>query len=432
MKNSPSDLSERLRTLPAAAPLLRVLGGDPRVFVVGGAVRDVLLGDAPLDLDLVVEGDAGEVAARLAEGLAGTVQLHDRFGTATVVADGRSYDLARARTERYARPGALPDVQPGTLEQDLRRRDFSVNAIAVAFDGRVAAVEHAFEDLAQRQLRVLHAESFREDPTRLLRLVRYATRLGFGVEPATSRLADEAIADGALRTVTSTRIGNELRLLLREPEAAAALAWIAGWGGGDALVPRLSFDPELAARARALLAPDGRPDLLLLAVATLRVGAPLAAWLGDLGFSARARDTVVAAAHGAARAGERLAAAGTGARRPDAGDGAAARAGAGVARSGGDERPSAIVDALRGASPELAALAGALGGETAAVAAARWRDELRGVRLAIDGDDLRAAGVPQGEAVGRGLAAALRAKLDGEADGRDAELSVAVAAANVG
>lgn len=390
--------------MPAAAPLLDLLGDDRRVHVVGGAVRDLLLGGTPLDLDLVVEGDAAEAALRLAEGLGGTLQLHDRFGTATVTAGERSYDLVRARAESYARPGALPDVRPGTLAEDLRRRDFTVNAIAVTLDGHVDAVEHATEDLAARRLRVLHADSFRDDPTRLLRLVRYATRLRFEVEPETARLADAAIAAGALRTVTGTRIGSELRLLLREPAATAALAWVAGWGGGDALVPRLALDVALARRARELLAPDGRHDLLLLAAASLRVGGALPGWLGDLGFPARDRDTVVAAARGAARVGARL-------------------------RAAIGPRPSGIVAALRGAGPELAALAGAVGGPDAAAAVVRWRDELRHVRLEIDGGDLRGAGVPQGAAVGRGLAAALRAKLDGEAAGRDAELAVALAAA---
>jgi len=401
---SPDELPARLRALPAAAPLFDVLAGDPRLHVVGGAVRDLLLGGLPLDLDLVVEGDASELARRLADGLGGELVVHDRFGTATVTAGSRSYDLVRARAESYPRPGALPEVRPGTLAEDLARRDFTVNAIALTLAGRLDAVEHALDDLAARELRVLHARSFADDPTRLLRLVRYATRLGFAVERETARLAGEAVAAGALATVTPARIGRELRLLLREPSAPEALARVAGWGEGDALVPGLSFDAELAARARALLAPDGRDDLLLLAVATRRVGRPLEGWLGALGFAARERETVVAAARRGGRTAERLRAAGG--------------------------RPSAICAALRGAGPEQAALAGALGGEEAAAAVARWRDELRAVRLEIDGGDLRAAGVPQGAAIGRGLAAALAAKLDGEAQGREQELAVALTAAS--
>jgi tRNA nucleotidyltransferase (CCA-adding enzyme) len=405
---TPDELLDRLTRLAAAAPLLPVLRGIPEAWVVGGAVRDLLLGGAPVDLDLVVVGDAEAVARRLADALGGELQVHDRFGTATVRAGGRSWDVVRARAETYPRPGALPEVRPGTLEEDLARRDFTVNAIALSLDGRLAAVPHALEDLQAGRLRVLHAASFHDDPTRLLRLVRYATRLRFAPEPETAALVEQALAAGVLRTVTSTRIGAELRLLLREPVAAEALAVVAGWGGGEALVPGLSLDRELAAAARGLLPPDGRDDLLLLATACLRVPpAALTAWLDALGFPARERDTVAAAAGGARRTADRL--------RALVADGL--------------PRPSAVAALLRGRPVELAALAGALGDRTPAALARRWLERDRHIRLEIDGDDLRAAGVPQGEAIGRGLAAALAAKLDGEAVGRDAELGSALAAA---
>jgi tRNA nucleotidyltransferase (CCA-adding enzyme) len=389
------DLAAQLRALPAAVPLPTVL---PHAWVVGGAVRDLLLGSTAEDLDVVIEGDAVEAATRLRAALDGTLTIHDRFGTATVSAGGHVYDLATARAETYATPGALPDVRPGTLEEDLRRRDFTVNAIAVALDGRVAAAPCAFEDLDKRVLRVLHERSFLDDPTRLLRLVRYATRLGFGVEEETAALARDAVAGDALATVTPTRVGAELRLLLREPAALDALAWVGAWEG--ALGAPLAVDASLAERALALLPADGRGDLLLLASAC-RGMAPsaLAAWLDALGFPARERDTVLAAAQAQGIEG-RLAAAG---------------------------RPSEIAAAVRGVPVEAVALAGALGAE---VPARAWIEQLRGVGLEIDGDDLLAAGVPQGEAIGRGLAAALRARLDGEAPDRDAQLAAALTAAS--
>lgn len=383
-----------LRSIPAAAPLIAALDGDPRVWVVGGAVRDLLLGlGAAVDLDLVIEGDAVGLARQLGKTLDGSVVVHDRFGTATVEAGGHVYDFATARAESYARPGALPDVRPGTLHEDLLRRDFTANAIAVCLDGRVEAAPHAFEDLGARVLRVLHERSFVDDPTRLLRLVRYATRLGFGVEAGTDALAAAAVADGALASVTPARIGGELRLLLREPSAVEALAWVAEWPLG---VP-LAFDRALAERALALL-PDGRADLLLLGAACRTVEpAELSAWLDALEFTGRERDVVVCAAHA---------------------DGVKGR----LARAG---RPSEIAAVARGVPVEAVALAGALGAEAAARA---WLSDLRGVRLEIDGADLLAAGIPQGEAVGRALAAALRARLDGEAPDRDAQLAVALAA----
>jgi tRNA nucleotidyltransferase (CCA-adding enzyme) len=412
---SPEELSRRLRELPAAVPLLAALGEDARVHLVGGAVRDLLLGRAtPVDLDLVVDGDAIALARTLAERLGGGAELrvHERFGTATVRGAGHAYDLAGARAESYARPGALPDVRPGTLAEDLARRDFTVNALALALDGRLDAAPHALDDLAAGLLRVLHDASFVEDPTRLLRLVRYATRLGFAVEPRTDALARAALADGALATVTPTRIGAELRLLLREPRALDALAWVASWG--DALGVTLAVDRAVAERARDLLPADGRGDLLLLAGASLAVtpggraargegdratANAASRWLDALGFTAQDRDVVVAAATEAPSAAEEL---------RDA------------------ARPSEIAAVLGRAPVELAALAGALG---AAEPARRWIDELRHVRLEIDGDDLIAAGVPQGTSIGAGLTAALRAKLDGEASGREAELAVAIAGA---
>ncbi len=384
--------SPDLRAVPAAALLADVL---PHAWVVGGAIRDLLLGGVPGDLDVVIEGDAVAAARRLGEALDGSLTVHERFGTATVTADGHVYDLATARAESYARPGALPDVRPGTLQEDLARRDFTVNAIAVSLDGRVAAAPHAFEDLDARVLRVLHDASFRDDPTRLLRLVRYATRLGFAVEPATDALAREAVADGALATVTPTRIGAELRLTLREVSAVEALARIAEWPLGLALAP----DQALDERALALLPPDGREDLLLLGVAVRSASPPaLAEWLDGLGFPARERDTVVACAR-AAGIEARLAAAG---------------------------RPSEIAAAARGVPVEAVALAGALGAEAPARA---WLSDVRHVRLEIVGDDLLAAGIPQGEAVGRALAAALEARLDGHALDRDAQLAAALSAA---
>ncbi len=191
------ELVDRVRALPAAMPLLARLPDTPAVYLVGGAVRDLLLGGAPFDLDLVVEGDA----AAFASSLGGELKVHDRFGTSTVTLDGFSYDIARARRETYAHPGALPDVAPAPLAEDLERRDFTVNTLALALAGDRAGeltwVPTALEDLDARRLRVLHDRSFIDDPTRLFRLVRYATRLGFEIEPHTRGLADRAIAGGA-------------------------------------------------------------------------------------------------------------------------------------------------------------------------------------------------------------------------------------------
>jgi tRNA nucleotidyltransferase (CCA-adding enzyme) len=372
------------------------------VYLVGGAVRDLLLGGQPYDLDVVVEGDAAGLARRLG----GEHVVHDRFGTSTASVGGFSYDIARARTETYARPGALPDVAPAALDEDLRRRDFTVNAIAIALggpaSGEISAAPRALDDLEHRRLRVLHDASFSDDPTRLLRLARYHSRLGFGIEPGTRDLVRAAVREGALETVTGPRIGAELRLLAREPDPVAALGSLRELELDRAIEPRFELDdPELARRALALLPNDARPDRLALAVAARRVPpAELSRLLDALAFEAGDRDAIVAAASGGEDLWRSLSEA---------------------------TRPSEIAQAASGSGPELVALAGALG---PAGAARDWLTRLRHVELEIDGRDLIEHGVSEGPAVGRGLRAALAAKLDERATGREAELAAALKAAD--
>jgi tRNA nucleotidyltransferase (CCA-adding enzyme) len=402
----PEELAARLRAQPRTARLVDAFAAVPGSHLVGGAVRDLLLErEEPVDLDVVVEADAGAAARAAAEPLGGAVTAeHERFGTATVEAPDLHVDLVRARAESYPAPGALPDVRPGTLEEDLARRDFTVNAIAAALHaddlGTLRAHPGALDDLDAGRLRVLHPASFVDDPTRLLRLVRYAARLGFEPDERTDALARDAIAAGAVNTVSAARLGDELRLLAREPAALAALARARAMGLDRQLHP--DFDPrlDLAERALALLPDDGRRERVVLAACCTRfTRGALLAWLDALELLAPDRDAVGAAALESETLAERLAHA---------------------------HRPSQIAAAARDHPVEELAMAGALG---AAEPVRRWLDELRHVRLEIAGDDLLAAGVPEGPAVGRGLEAARAAKLDGEAAGREAELAVALRAA---
>jgi tRNA nucleotidyltransferase (CCA-adding enzyme) len=391
---------QRVRSLAAAAPLMRRLGDADGVYLVGGSVRDLLLGERPVDLDLVVQGDAALVAARLD----GEVRVHDRFGTSTVKVDGFTYDIARARRETYSTPGALPDVAPGTLEQDLLRRDFTVNAIAIALGGpdpgRLHSAPRALDDLERRRLRILHDLSFKDDPTRMLRLARYASRLGFSVEPHTRALLAAAAGAGALGTVSGPRIGAELRLLAREADPVAALRCLGELDLNAAIHPRFGLrDVALARRAMALAPGDGRRDRLAIALAVRDVQTgELAALLDALAFEAPDRDAIVSAATRAPELARRL-------------DGA--------------RLASEIAAAAEGAGPELVALAGALGPERQAD---EWLAHLRRVRLEIDGNDLLAAGVLEGPAIGRGLRAALAARLDGRVWDREGELAEALRA----
>jgi tRNA nucleotidyltransferase (CCA-adding enzyme) len=431
-----SALLDRLSKL--FTTVVAALEGERGVWVVGGAVRDLLLEREPRELDLVVEGDAVPVARRAAARLGGDVLVHDRFGTATVRGAGVAFDLAGARRETYARPGALPDVELGArLEEDLARRDFTVNTLALRLvDGARTGWPGAEDDLAARVLRVLHDDSFRDDPTRLLRMARYAARLGFAPEPRTAELAAAAVAEGTPATVTGERLGAELRLLAREPQPAA-LQDLGRFGLGAALLPAFDVDGPLIQRALAVCHvalggaggdqsgaerrqggagsrecetgneggaggdPDGaggeaspRADLVALGAAVHRAKpAELAARLRELAFPAADAAAIVACAGLDAL----------------------------VADLTGNP-PSAADLILRRRPAEAAALAAAAGSEPAR----DWLLRGRHQRLAIDGNDLLAAGL-SGPAVGRALQAARAALLDGTAPDRDAQLAAALA-----
>lgn len=372
---------DALRALPCGARLLDVLAQHPGSWVVGGAVRDALLGRPLGEIDVVVEGDPEPVASALGE----VVAFHERFGTYDVVGEDCLYDVVTARAERYAAPGALPDVRAGDLEDDLLRRDFTVNALALNAAGELAAAPAALEDLEAGRLRIMYAASFRDDPTRLWRLVRYAVRLGFTPEPATDRLAYEAVQRGALETVSGDRLGAELRLALVEPDPLAVLHAAQNLG----LVQGLTLDPALVAQALALLGPGQRPDLTILGAVI-----PAGAWARPFGFTAIEQRILERCA-----ALEPIVAA----------------------------RPSAVVAALQGEPVEAVAVAGARGDAETAV---RFLTQWRHVALEIDGHDLIAAGIPEGPELGARLASVLARRLDGElAPGRDAELAAALGAA---
>jgi tRNA nucleotidyltransferase (CCA-adding enzyme) len=416
---------EALEELPGGPELLELAQLRDDVALVGGAARDLLLGHGPRELDVVLDGGAADFARVLSARIGDTatrrsarptVTVHDRFGTAVVDWEAGRVDIAERRAESYRAPGALPDVRAGTVEEDLLRRDFTVNAIAAplapALRGTLQAAPHALEDLAAGRLRVLHDQSFLEDPTRLLRLARYGARLGFQPEERTAQLAADALAADALASISRARVGAELRLALAEADAVRALGALGALGALATLEPWLRFDAELARRALAILPADGRADLLLLA--EMLLGATAAEhgervmfdFLDGLEFTASDRDRAMRTALCAPSLLSTL---------RDA------------------ELPSQMHEALASRTLEAAALAGALGAEEphepATDAALRWLQTLRHVTLSINGDDLLAAGVPAGPQIGRRLTEALHRKLDGDLpEGRDAELRAALEA----
>jgi tRNA nucleotidyltransferase (CCA-adding enzyme) len=402
-----SDLAERIRALPGIERLLPALRGLAPTWLVGGAVRDLLLGAESVDLDVAVEGDARAVARELAAQLGGEAKLHERFGTATVRAGDLVVDLATARRERYAHAGALPMVEEAPIEDDLARRDFTINAMAAALEGarlgELLDPHGGRDDLDARVVRVLHAQSFADDPTRLLRALRYEARLGFRMDAETERLARQAIAAGAPATVSGARIRDELLDLLDEAgsgrPASSGVARMVELGLATALNPGLAgADPALVTRAAATAQSVGA-QRRFAALAALVVHDPgtLAEWLDDLHLRAEDRDAVLRAA----------------------------RKGPQLVQSLDVPLPDSSVHALLHCElPEVFALALALGAREAPVR--RYLDHLSSARLEITGDDLRAAGVPEGPAIGTALEGTLQRKLDGELAGREAELAAAL------
>jgi tRNA nucleotidyltransferase (CCA-adding enzyme) len=360
------DLTAALRHAHPELEVVRKRAQAP-VYLVGGAVRDLMLGHPRADVDLVVEGDV----AALADALGGAAVEHERFGTVKVEVEGHEVDIATARTETYPQPGSLPVVAAAEdLEADLGRRDFTINAMAIPLNGEARLIDpHGGEaDLKQGLLRVLHPRSFEDDPTRAIRAARYAARFNFSLEPETERLLRAA----DLCSVSADRRRAEQKRLAGEASAHRGYELLGEWdlielreGGLDLMlaVGELlerehwsEFVPREEALISAALGPPGGEELLA------------SMW------------------------------------PPNPGEG---------------------VEVAEKRDPVELALARAMGADWIEHYLTAWRK----VELKIDGNDLIAAGVPEGPAVGRGLRAARRGRLEGEILSREQELATALEAA---
>ncbi|MCL6634955.1 MAG: CBS domain-containing protein, partial [Peptococcaceae bacterium] len=219
--------AEYLDIMERAGELAAGLGY--RVYAAGGIVRDLLLGMECTDVDLVVEGDGIELAGALANEYGCRLRRHKRFGTATVLfPGGQQVDVATARVEFYQYPAAMPQVETSSLHQDLYRRDFTINAMAVSLNkdsfGDIVDFFGGREDLYRGQIRVLHNLSFVEDPTRILRAVRFEKRYQMNIEPQTLKLIKEAVRNKMLARVSVERYWEELKHIMLEPRPGPALA----------------------------------------------------------------------------------------------------------------------------------------------------------------------------------------------------------------
>lgn len=352
-----------LQRIDALADLVR----RAPAYLVGGAVRDLLLGRQRADLDVVVESDLADLSD-----LRGfELEREGMFLTGKLALPDVEIDVAQARTETYPQPGALPEVRPASLADDLARRDFTINAMAFPLTGDAELIDPhgGLDDLRHGRIRVLHERSFTDDPTRALRAARYAARFGFELEPDTARLLEQA----DLSTVSDDRIQSELQRAAAEEDPASVLRLIAGWG----VMP--SLDPDAPDRVAEAARLAGEPPWSEWADRELAVALAIARPLPQI------RELAAAA----------------------------------------PERPSEGVRLASPWDPAQLLVARALGAEWLDRYAADWRH----VGLEIGGEDLLGAGIPEGPAVGRGLEAALSGKLDGEIAGRDEELRIALAAA---
>ena len=368
-------------------------------YLVGGPLRDLLLDRPSLDLDIAVEGDAMALAGELAKTIGGRAVVHPPFLTATIRLPGFHIDLITARSETYVRPGALPTVKPATIREDLLRRDFTINALALRLSGPEAGeildLAGGRADLDARLVRVLHERSFRDDATRILRAVRYASRFGFEIEPDALAWLQRDLA--YLETISGARIHRELARMLAEDEPEGALRYLHDLGAFAAIHPALHFETEHAAafaRLRELNPTGARASYS--PVLAWNLTEPQALDLARrLGVTKPQREAL-RAMPGLRRLGPKLA-------RPSL-------------------KRSALTEVLAPfLLPALWAFAALTEDPTVRNRILDYLTKARHERPHLNGDDLLALGVPQGPQLGD-LIRSLRAKrLDREATSRQGE-----------
>ena len=397
---------ERLRGLFDAVASL----GDSAdaVYLVGGTVRDIILGEESFDVDIAVEGDAIEFARALASALGGRLTPHERFGSAIVLyGDGKRVDVVTTRTEFYDAPGALPTVERAGLREDLFRRDFTINAMAVSLGparfGRLFDPFAGRVDLDARLLRVLHNLSFIDDPTRIFRAIRYEARYGLRLEEHSARLARSCIEMGLVGDLSSARLRDELQALLEDPGAVGGILRLGELGAERAIHPRLRADAEAAAlfERAVTLRDELEADVPSWRIGLAVLGQDLTPdeaydWLERLKVRRRDVDRIAGAITVAPRIVERLQAE--------------------------QLEPADVVTLADAFAPDAPLLA------LARENLPELRDyftRLRDVRIEIGGAELADLGLTESPRVGEVLAELRRRKLNGELDGRESELEAA-------
>ncbi|MFQ5804690.1 MAG: CCA tRNA nucleotidyltransferase, partial [Candidatus Methylomirabilales bacterium] len=412
----PSILAQKLlRRLPHRQQELvetaTVLGERRRVpvYLVGGPVRDLALGSASTDLDLTVAGDALAYAKALAAHLGARVTIHRKFGTATLVLqDGLRLDVATARQESYAHPAALPDVSPGTIRDDLFRRDFTINAMAVRlapYGGEILDPFGGLKDLGRGLLRALHEGSYRDDPTRIFRGARYAARYRLRFSRRDRRLIRSVLAEKVFKRLSKDRLFHELKLVLGEPRPEAVLLILRKLGVLSSLDPALALNPTTIAQMRRVrraweryhhlgIPPEPRLWRLYLLVLLLSVTPRVRHRVGGhLGMKGLPLDALIIELKDLPGLEKKL-----------------------------DQRQlpaSRLRHLLDRASGELRLLVWAIGGRRVKKRVDRYLTHLASVRPALTGQDLQRLGIPPGPSYRRILDLLLEGRLEGRLRSRE-------------
>ena len=367
------------------------------IYLVGGAVRDLLMGEPVVDLDITVERDASTVAHTLAARLSGRVVSRSQFGTFKVDMAGESVDVVTSRRETYRRPGALPTVSPSSIDDDLRRRDFTINAMALRLAPEPVVILdpcEGQEDIRSRTIRVLHEGSFRDDATRMLRAIRYEQRLSFGLSHETEALLISNIS--YLDTISSDRLRREMGIIFKEEKASAILLRAARLGLLAALYRHIPSEEALEIRLSTIQASaharNPRSYLALLAAAMNESQAE--------GFIQRLKmpPTEARVVRDAVKARTAVASLGT------------------------KESPSRIVAALQGLDQHALQVTAVLSQDEASSGLAlRYLNEWRHVKPRLNGRDLARLGISQGPRVGLLLERLRDARIEGEISTREEE-----------
>lgn len=366
---------------------------EEELYLVGGVVRDLFLGRRTVDLDLAVEGYAIRMAEYLAETTGATLTIHQRFGTAKLKYDTFSLDLATVRSEKYPFPGSLPVVQPGTILDDLARRDFTINAMAIRLTtghfGELLDPHKGEQDIAGRIVRVLHSDSFVDDATRIFRALRYEQRLEFSLSTETMGLLTRDL--DMISAISGTRLRHELDAILAEEYPEHVIIRAAELGVLRKLHPALRGDDTLKGwyeQSRSFPRRDSRTNLNLCLLIYPLTEKELDEFIARLNFSNRLsvlmRQTIGLKQKIGQIDGDRI-------------------------------KPSEVYRFLKGYSlPSIEANMFASNSIGVKKHLKEYLLKLRYVRVFLTGDDLQSMGISAGPQMGRMLDLLRDARLNGE------------------